>query len=247
MFKDEFSGQASIYAKYRPKYPEGLFEYLSSLCSNHNLAWDCATGNGQAALGLVSHFDSILATDASSEQIKHAFPHPKITYKVKPASDSDLSESSVDLVTVATALHWLDTDSFYSEVKRVLKPSGIIAVWTYADSVISGEIDKLTFNYAHEILGKSWDPYIKRAWSFDKLIDFPFNKIITPEFHFEQLWSFEDFINYLYTWSGTQNYIKKINSDPVDLIREELIKLWGTVKRMVRWDLVLKAGSLFNK
>ncbi|MBD0326304.1 MAG: SAM-dependent methyltransferase, partial [Pyrinomonadaceae bacterium] len=52
-FKDHFSEQSADYAKYRPRYPAALFEYLASVTAEHERAWDCATGNGQAALGLV--------------------------------------------------------------------------------------------------------------------------------------------------------------------------------------------------
>ena len=71
-FKDHFSGHAVEYAKFRPRYPDKLFEYLASISPRHGLAWDCATGNGQAAVGLIRHFDSVIATDASARQIATA-------------------------------------------------------------------------------------------------------------------------------------------------------------------------------
>ena len=77
-FKDHFSGHADRYGAYRPTYPAALFEYLASLCPCHDLAWDCATGNGQAAHALVSFFRSVVATDARERQIAQARPHEKI-------------------------------------------------------------------------------------------------------------------------------------------------------------------------
>jgi hypothetical protein len=74
-FNDHFSDAAEDYQAYRPKYPEDLFSYLNSLSPGHDLAWDCATGNGQAALGLTPYFDAIVATDASRQQIAKAHPH----------------------------------------------------------------------------------------------------------------------------------------------------------------------------
>ena len=46
----DFSRQASTYARHRPRYSPRLFEYLASLTTEHDLAWDCGTGNGQAAV-----------------------------------------------------------------------------------------------------------------------------------------------------------------------------------------------------
>src|SRR4051812_48058251 len=110
-FKDHFSGHADRYGAYRPTYPAAIFEYLSSLCPSRDLAWDCATGNGQAAHALAPCFRAVVATDASREQIGQARPHDRITYAVAPAGRTAIPYASVDLVTVAQALHWLDQPS----------------------------------------------------------------------------------------------------------------------------------------
>ena len=72
--KDHFSGHADRYEAFRPTYPDALFLYLSSLCTRRDLGWDCATGNGQAAVALAPYFSAIIATDASQKQIDHARP-----------------------------------------------------------------------------------------------------------------------------------------------------------------------------
>src|ERR1051325_10295174 len=119
-FKDNFSKQSDIYAIYRPHYPTGLYSYLASLTKSHKLAWDCGTGNGQAAIGLTDFYDRIIATDASEQQIKNAVVHQKISYHVSTAENNVIETNSIDLLTVANALHWFDFDVFYREVKRVL-------------------------------------------------------------------------------------------------------------------------------
>jgi ubiquinone/menaquinone biosynthesis C-methylase UbiE len=143
-FKDHFSAQAEEYSKFRPRYPDELFKYLGSLVESNDTAWDSATGNGQAAIGIAPYFRKIIATDASKSQILHAEPHPKIEYRVAPAENSGLDADSIDLVTVATAIHWFDTERFYPEVKRVLRKNGIIAIWQYAENSISREVDAVT-------------------------------------------------------------------------------------------------------
>jgi hypothetical protein len=50
-FIDNFSRHSKEYSFSRPTYPDLLFEYLSSITPQKNLAWDCATGNGQSAIG----------------------------------------------------------------------------------------------------------------------------------------------------------------------------------------------------
>ena len=53
---DRFSDRAEAYSRHRPRYPDSLFEHLARLAPAPDHAWDCATGNGQAATGLVEHF-----------------------------------------------------------------------------------------------------------------------------------------------------------------------------------------------
>jgi hypothetical protein len=64
-FPDHFSDHADLYEAFRPAYPDALFAYLTSLVPSHDLAWDCATGNVQAALGLTPHFRAVVVADAS--------------------------------------------------------------------------------------------------------------------------------------------------------------------------------------
>ena len=112
-------------------YPATLFTYLASQCTAHDRAWDCATGNGQAARSLATHFTAVIATDASEQQISNAQTCNGVSFRTAAAEDSGLDAASIDLVTVAQALHWFDIDRFFEEVNRVLKPGGILAVWCY--------------------------------------------------------------------------------------------------------------------
>jgi ubiquinone/menaquinone biosynthesis C-methylase UbiE len=130
-FKDHFSSVAGNYAAFRPDYPRELFQWLASVSPARSAAWDCATGNGQAAVGLAEYFKTVIGTDASADQIANATPHPKIRYSVVPAEKSGLTAQSMDLITVAQSAHWFDLDRFYSEVRRVLRPGGCVALWCY--------------------------------------------------------------------------------------------------------------------
>jgi hypothetical protein len=62
---DHFSSRSEEYSFYRPVYPDGLFEFLSEITRHKNLAWDCATGNGQAAIGICKYFKKVIASDVS--------------------------------------------------------------------------------------------------------------------------------------------------------------------------------------
>lgn len=243
-FKDNFSKQAGIYAKFRPAYPIALFDYLQGLTTEHDLAWDCGTGNGQSAVQLACFYDKVYATDPSEEQIKHAFQNDKVTYKVEKAEQPGLHTNSTDLVTVAQAIHWFDFDLFYPEVRRVLKPGGIIAAWAYSFPVINPDIDPVIKDFHDNIVGKFWLPENKLIDLEYKTIPFPFEEVQSPAFYIKSSETLADLIGYIRSWSATQKYIDHYKEDPVIALQQHLLKYWKekTLKREASRRLILRIG-----
>ncbi len=250
-FADHFSGHAGDYARYRPTYPPALFAYLADLCAGHDLAWDCATGSGQAALGLAAHFARVVATDASAAQIDQATPHPRVVYRVALAHESPLDDASADLVTVAQALHWFDPDSFYAEVRRVLKPEGVFAAWTYGlfhlapDDPVASAVDPLVEAFYRERVGPYWPPERRHVETGYRSLPFPFDEIDAPGFAMEARWTLGDVLGYLRTWSATQRYVQDRGRDPVAEAEPDFAAAWGdpSVRRTVQWPLRLRCGA----
>jgi len=245
-FKDYFSTQSTDYAKYRPHYPEALFEYLASTVKDREAAWDCATGNGQAALGLVPFFDRIIATDPSRAQLENAVRHEKITYQAATAEHTEIPSQSVNLVTVAQALHWFDLEGFYREVKRALKPPGAIAVWCYNLIEISPEIDPKIKEFYEDIVGPYWAPERRLVEDGYRSIPFPFEEMKAPRFFIEALWTLPDLFGYLRTWSATQAYTDANRADPIARVKDDLLRIWGPaeMERPVRWPINMRVGAL---
>ncbi len=242
--KDNFSKQSPGYSKYRPSYPQELFEYLLSLVPNKNCAWDCGTGTGQFASGLANYFNEVYATDFSENQIEHAVKKNNIFYKVEKAEQTSFLDNQFDLITVAQAIHWFEFDKFYKEVKRTLKPGGMIAVTGYHLPRINKQIDEIVDDFYLNIVGKYWDNERKYIDEYYKTILFPFDEIKTPEFSSQYKWSLNHLIGYLNTWSAVQHYKDKNNNNPVDLINSRLKKFWKEDEmKLIDFPIILKAGK----
>ena len=243
-FEDHFSKQSRLYAQYRPKYPEAIYAYLASIAPGHSLAWDCGTGNGQAAIGLAKHFGKVYATDASAEQISRATPHEKVEYCVEPAEHVSLESSSADLVSVAVAVHWFNFDEFYREVRRVLKPGGLLAVWTYSLTEITPVIDRLVERYYGEILKGCWPERIHYLEEKYETLPFPFEEITPPAFAMKVDWDLSQFAGFLNSWSATQRYKEQNGQHPLEQIWDELFAAWGDEDqtRLVHWPLHFRIG-----
>ncbi|MBK8762951.1 MAG: class I SAM-dependent methyltransferase [Sulfuritalea sp.] len=246
MAADHFSGHAGDYAKARPSYPPELFAWLARQCASHDLTWDCGTGNGQAARALAEHFHRVHATDLSAEQIAQAEIDPRIDYRAAPAEASGLPGHSCDLVTVAQALHWFCGDAFYAEVRRVLKPGGVFAAWTY--TLLHGEpaLNAVVEDFYRNTIGPWWPP--ERRWVDLGYRDmpFPFAEIATPDFEIRLEWTLDDLLAYLRTWSATQRYIRERGTDPCVELAIRLGDAWpdAQARKAIIWPIALRCGRM---
>ncbi|MGI8581582.1 MAG: class I SAM-dependent methyltransferase [Chitinophagaceae bacterium] len=244
MSKDLFSRHAEGYAKYRPVYPKELFDHILQFVREKNTVWDCATGNGQAAVALALHFKKVIATDISEKQLALAKPYANIQYQIATAEQTNFPTNSFDLITVAQAYHWFKFEVFEKEVKRVAKKDAVIAVWGYnLMSTNEAEIDALIKKFYTETIGLYWDK--ERKYVDDNYNNVPFNfkPLPTKEFFINTEWSKDDLIGYLNSWSAVQHFINDKKYNPVDDIIIDLDLLWKDVKG-VSFPLFLKLGRV---
>ena len=244
-FHDHFSEFARRYADFRPRYPAELFDWLATLAPGSARVWDCACGNGQASLDLGRRFSSVVATDASREQIASALPCPYVEYRVAPAERSGLPDESVDLITVAQALHWFDFERFYTEARRALRPGGVLAAWAYGVNVVDGDaVNQLVQDYYSNTVGPYWPPERRLVEEGYRTIPFPFAEIAPPTFRMETRWTLEQLLGYFSSWSATNRFIKATGRNPLEPLSEKLAKVWGDPNspRLVAWPLSMRAG-----
>ena len=241
-FLDLFSDRAREYARYRPKYPAELFDWIAAQAPSRDAIWDCATGSGQAAVELAERFDRVIATDASADQLQHAAEHPRVEYRRATAEDSGLPDASVDAVTVATAVHWFDLPRFVDETKRVLKPGGLLAFWTYSWSETDPAVKAVAERYGSDVVGEYWSEKVKSAWGGygEYHVDMP--EIDVPSFEAGALWSADELLGYCCTWSASQSYARAHGTDPTSLVADDLRAAFGDRERIeIRWPLFIRA------
>ena len=152
-FKDHFSSQSAAYSRYRPEYPAALIRYVASIAPDRRFAIDCATGNGQAAVALAEHFETVLAVDGSRSQLARAQAHGRVHYAASLAEWLPLRDRSVSLVAAAQAAHWFDFDRFHAECRRVLVPGGVVALWTYAKFRAGPRVDAVIDQFYSAVVG----------------------------------------------------------------------------------------------
>jgi SAM-dependent methyltransferase len=244
-YADHFSGLAKAYASSRPGYPDELFTYLAELAPSRELAWDCAAGSGQATIPLARRFNRVVATDVSPAMLSQAPRHPGVEYRAAPAEASGLADASVDLVTVAQALHWLDTTAFYAEVKRVLVSAGLLAVWSYgAPELTPPDAGRVLHRFYAETVGPYWPPERRHVESGYRTLPFPFMELASPRLEMVEHWNLAQLLGYVRTWSATQRFHDAVGRDPAEQLGQDLAPVWGdpAIRLPVQWPLILRVG-----
>ncbi len=242
---DRFSGHADLYSQYRIDYPADLYDLILTFSSSREMAWDCATGNGQVAGALADIFDHVDATDISETQLILAVKKPNIHYQTSLAEQTPFADQTFDLITVAQALHWFDVNAFHQEVRRVAKPGAVIAEWGYGLVQLSdADLDAIMLDFYRNRIGPYWDPqrkYIDNAYA---TLPFPFADAQRANFTARRTWSLERFLNYLRTWSAVRQYIHENEEDPVIGLGEELRPVWGDQEREAQFPIFLRVGRV---
>ena len=246
MKSPDFSNVAEEYAGFRPGYPTELFEWLAGAVAKREMAWDVATGNGQAAWGLAAHFDHVIATDVSSAQLQHARRHPRIDYRTARAEESGLPDTSMDLVVAAAAIHWFDLPRFYDEVRRVLRPGGVLAAWTYHVAHVDPPLDEILWPFYRDVVGKYFAEGARMVDDRYAALELPGEKLPTPSFQARATWTAAQVLRFVRTWSGVQSYLAATKRDPVIDLAGPIEAAFGgaEVAREIGWPLYVRASRL---
>lgn len=240
-----FSSSPEAYKNFRPTYPKTLYEYLANLSPAKDLVWDCGCGNGQASVALAEHFKQVQATDVSAEQISEAQVADNIRYSVCPAEKIEAADNSIDLITVAQAIHWFDHPVFFKEADRVLKPKGIIAAWGYQLINSNPMLDAIIEELHTDLVGPFWPKGRELLDEGYTKIPFLYPRLETPAFKMQCHWQLQQLMGYLNTWSAVKAYQQKHGENPVEIMQDEIIRAWGDVDRSrdVYWPLILYVGQ----
>ncbi|NND05026.1 MAG: class I SAM-dependent methyltransferase [Saprospiraceae bacterium] len=242
---DLFSRHSRHYKTFRPSYPSALYHDVLSFTSGRKCCWDCATGNGQVAVEMAKHFQSVCATDISRHQLLQSPTLSNIHYVQGRAEKTAFDDASFDLITVGQALHWFDHLAFNMEAKRVLRPGGSIAVWTYGILRISPSIDAIIDEFYRDVIGPYWAPERSHVDSKYADIPFDFSNVRKFQYRLQLTWTLRHLEGYINTWSSVQKY-KETNGEknPVKWIMDRIDSILASENSLtVEFPLFLQIGQ----
>ncbi|MBI1288568.1 MAG: methyltransferase domain-containing protein [Flavobacteriales bacterium] len=248
--KDNFSKQSVGYSRFRPVYPKALYEDILSPVQNFDSCWDCATGNGQIAAIMAEHFNEVVGSDISQNQLQNAVQRPNIRYVNCRAEETPFQENSFDLITVGQAIHWFDFEAFNREVQRVSRPNGVIAIIGYGLMFANDAFDQQLFKFYNGTIGSYWDPERKHIDSHYASVPFPFKTIpLQREYSIDVKWNLAQLEGYLNTWSSVNRYIGQHAENPVETFIRSLREngIWTEEETLeVHFPLFVKLGRVLK-
>ena len=245
-FKDHFSGVASGYAAHRPTYPPAVVDFLAAQVARAEVAWDAGCGSGQLSTLLAARFERVIATDPSAAQLAQARPHPGVEYRQSSAEGSRLADGSVDLAVAAQAAHWFELPRYYTEVRRVVRPGGVVALLAYGVVHVDRDLSAIVDRFYWQTLAGFWPQERRIVEDGYRSLPFPFPELETPPFAMTATWSLPELLGYVRTWSAVQEIERARGGDAFTGFARALGNAWGDPgrKRTVRWDLAVRAGRV---
>ncbi|XP_059165434.1 putative methyltransferase DDB_G0268948 [Physella acuta] len=229
LFTDE--KQTQLYAKFRPTYTDEIFKRIIEFCKegdcDFQLAVDVGCGSGQSTIPLAQHFNKVIGADVSQQQIANAPNNiSNVSFHVSAADElSFIQSSSVDLLTIAQALHWLDLSKFYKEVSRVLKPGASLVAYGYGVCQVEPEKAGQIFSHIYnDVLPDYWAEGRKMVEEKYMSLELPYPGWRRDDsLSIKKVCSVADFIGYMGSWSAVTNYNKSHpTEDLLGLVEKQL-------------------------
>ncbi len=154
---ERFSDRVSNYNKYRPSYPNELIDTLTSEChlDSQSIIADIGSGTGKFSKLLLGRNCRVIGVEPNKEMretAEHQFSKYCNFKSIEGESENtNLENSSVDLITAAQAFHWFNREETRKEFSRILKSTGYVAlVWNQRNLNLpfQKEYDQMLRDYA---------------------------------------------------------------------------------------------------
>jgi SAM-dependent methyltransferase len=164
-FQPKFGHAADEFQRYRPDYPAALYEHILAGVPEQcrGRAMDLGAGTGMVTGHLVAHFREVISVEPDAGMAsKIAGRFPQAVIRNVTAEDCAQSPESVDLVTIANALHWMDADRVFTNVHAWLRKGGLVAIFDRPLPKATPEIDAIVLAELRGPWKPHRDPRLKR-------------------------------------------------------------------------------------
>jgi SAM-dependent methyltransferase len=131
-FQPRFGHAAGEFQRYRPDYPAALYDRILAEIHHQNRtrAMDLGAGTGIVTGHWLAHFREVIAVEPDAGMAaKIAEQFPQAAIRNVTAEECRQPPESVDLISVANALHWMDAERVFANARLWLRAGAVLAVF----------------------------------------------------------------------------------------------------------------------
>lgn len=241
-----FQQGGAAYAQSRPTYPAELAQLLAQSCVEQGLAIDVGCGSGQLSVLLADHFDSVVATDVSADQLAYAQQRPNLLYRCEPAESMSTAAAAADLIVAAQAAHWFDLARFYPECRRIGKPGAVVALASYGVPYLEGALNARFQRFYWQQTTRFWPAGRCQVETGYSELHFPFEPLPSPKLFIRRDWNIDQFLDYTKTWSAYRRALIEGEREIFERFSAELTEFWGDPDSLQRisWPISVRLGRV---
>lgn len=180
--------------------PAEFLRWLAALPLRRDLCIECGAGRAELSAHLKPVFNRVVATDAAPVRDARCYvPVQRARAEALPFPDS-----SVDLLFSMQAAHHFDLSDHKKEAKRVLRPSGIFAMFAWGEVELPHRVEH-AYAPVLEAISPFWE--VERDWVVGGYqgVTFSGHCIDLPRFHLTKWLTPEGLETEMASWSAVQS------------------------------------------
>lgn len=253
-----FNEVVDEYDRYRPGYPEPLFEDLLSL-SGISLAdriLEIGCGTGQATRPLAQRGFEMSCLEPGSDTVAIARARLSdftgVDFLCTTFEDWPCETAAYGLVIAAQSFHWVSPEIGFAKAAQALQSAGALAIFGNTEVIdrsphgdsgggVSEELDSAYSNYAPALLGRPGSSWYAKPSPISSLFDDSghFSSVTTRRYPWSQRYRTLEYVGLLGTYSHHRLLPAKQRVQLHEAIAEALDRFGGEIEIFYEANLYL--------
>ena len=257
---DRFSGYAEMYNQYRPAPPDDFSVVLTQLAGIEipECVVDLGCGTGLSTRYWASRARQVIGIDPSEDMLQEAIRRnsaPNVPFRPGFGHETGLPNQCAEIVTCSDSLHWMEPESTFREITRLLRPGGLFAWLNNSDEpvITPWEADRAfalflkqsqALDEARQVTQRvlRW-----RRTEYYQAFETHFRHVHAFQLHHAGSWNADQLVGWVLTLGHVQSLLK-LDLSPKEIgleaLESEVVRVMGKGEYPWYWSAEIRVGVL---